>query len=423
MRKGAIALVLSLVASGVWAQFAQYTVPGSLAEEQVPTRDRLKSAMDTAPYQLGPLRLGPWFALKDVAYVNNVFGTETDQQSDLTATVGGGVHAYLPLGHRLTLGMYALPEYVWWRNLSNRRGWNGDVGAGLFGYFNRITVEVLAGNSRHQQYASSELQVPANLQDRRASALVEVAVVGQMSLFARARSDHWRYVTRGLEPDQAAALVLLDRDESRVGGGIRFHFTKAISLGVGVERYTTDFVRNVNGQSNSGPAPIAELSVETARVFALVSAIALDLKPTGPADFARYTGTNGDFQIGFRPSGKVILEYYGGRSLAYSIDPATPYYLDERAGLAVQSALGWRATARMFWEKGRNAYVAAGGGPGVADRLTGYGGTITFGLGREASFDVGGSRVDYSSPAVARNRSVTQIQASLRLMSGKAQWW
>ena len=424
MRTAALSALLGLVAATAGAQFVEYTAPGSLAEEQIPTRERLKAAMDEARYHLGSLRFGPLLALKDVAYVSNVFNTATNQKSDITATLAVGGDGYLPVGHRMTLGMYAVPEYVWWRNLSDRTGWNGAFGAGLFGYFNRMTVEVQAGSARHQQYASSEIDVPVALEDRRVSVVVEAQILGQMSVFARGGVDQWRYDPLGLAADTASQLVLLDRDEKHAGGGVRFHFTKAMSLGLGVEHFTTEFVHEERARSNSGPAPIGELSILTTHLRVLVNAIALDLNPTGQSEFIRFRGTAGDFQIGFRPTERLELEYYGGRSLSYSVQESTPYFLDERTGVALQFPLGWRAGGHIFWETGRKIYVAsATGGSGGTDTLSGYGGNFSLQIGRSASLNVWVSRSDVTSAVVTRDRAITQIQASLQLKGGQAQWW
>jgi len=424
MRTAALSVIALLVAGSAGAQFTQYTAPGSLVEEQVPTQERLEAAMEDARYHLGPLRVGPWVALKDVAYTNNVYGTATNPKSDVTATLGAGVHAYLPIGHWTTLGMYVLPEYVWWHDLSNRRGWNGAIGAGLFGYFNRMTVEVQAGASRVQQYASSELEVPVNLEDQRVSALVEVKVLGRLSLFGVAGVDQWRYNERGLTPVVANQLILLDRDEKRAGGGVRYHFTKTISLGIGAGQYTTDFVHPENPQSNSGPALITLLSAKAGHLSLDVNVVTLDLKPTGSSEFVPYRGTNGGFRIGFRPAGKLEMNYYGGRNLVYSLAPGASYYLDERTGVALQYPFGWRASGRVYWEKGQNPYVAsATGGPVGTDHFTTYGGNVSVQIGRSASLNVGASRSDYTSEILTRNRSITLIQASLHLQSGKGQWW
>jgi hypothetical protein len=424
MRTAALSVITLLAAGSARAQFTQYTAPGSLAEEQIPTQERIKAAVEEASYHLGPLRFGPWLALKDVAYVNNVYGTETDPKSDVTATLGVGVQAYLPAGNRVTLGMYALPEYVWWRDLSNKRGWNGTVGAGVFGYFNRMTVEVQAGGSRYQQYVSSEVDVPVNLEDTRATALVEVQVVGQLSLFCRAGVDQWRYNQRGLTPDLVVELTPLDRDEKHAGGGVRFHLSRTVSLGLGLEQYTTDFVHSVNGRSNSGPAPIAELRVQTGHLSVIVNAIALDLKPSGQSEFVQYSGTNGGFQIGFRPAGKVQMLTYGSRNLVYSATPGIPYYLDDRVGVALQSPLGWRANGRVFVESGHDRYVVGSGiGAGRTDDLKDYGAVVNIQIGRWATLVAGGDRTNYTSKVAGYDRSVTTIRTGLQIASGKAQWW
>ncbi len=424
MRAVALSLVALLTAWSAGAQFVQYTAPGSLAEEQIPTKERLRTAMEEARYRLGPLVFGPWLALKDVAYVDNVYFTETNKKFDLTATIGVGAHAYLPIGPRMTLGMYALPEYVWWRDLSNRRGWNGAVGTGLFGYFNRITVEVEAGGSRHQQYASSEVEVPVNMEDRRVSAVVEVQVAGKLSLFGRGRVDQWRYTQRGLTTDLENRLILLDRDERSSGGGARFHFTKDTSLGLGAEQVINDFIHPERDRSNSGTAPLAELSLKGGHVRLTASAVFLDLKPRNGSGFVAYKGTTGHFRVAWQPAGKLEMQCYGGRDLAYSIEPATSHYLDERTGIALQSALGWRAVGRVFIEAGHDSYVSEpGAAPGRTEDLKAYGATVNLRLTRRATVVLGGDRTDYTSSDGIYDRSVTRVQTSIQVTGGKSQWW
>ncbi len=417
-------MVLLLATGAARAQFVQYTAPGSLAEEQIPTKERLEASMEASRRHLGPLRFGLWLALKDAAYLNNVNATATDPTSDFTATLGAGAQGYLPLGSHLTLGMYAMPEYVWWRQLANRRGWNGATGAGFFGYFNRMTVEIQAGASRRQQYPSSEVEVPATLEDRHISALVEVKVFGAMSIFGRGGVDRWLYLQRGLSPDLASELGLLDRDEKRAGGGVRLHFTRSISLGLGVEQFATDFAHPDNPNSNSGLAPIAELDLKAGRLRVGVRAFRLNLKPRGTSQFVPYDDTDGSFRLGLKPAGKVELQYYGGRNLVYSVTPGTPYYIDERTGFGLQTRLGSRATGQIFLENGRNRYVAerAGSVPRSDDFKT-YGARVNAQIGRWATLVLGADRTDFTSTSAVYDRSITRIETSLHLATGKAQWW
>ncbi len=424
MRTAALSALALLAAVSASAQFVQYTPPGSLADEQIPTQERLKTAVEEARYHLGPFRVSPWVALKDVAYVDNVYGTASDPTSDVTATVGLGAQAYLPLGRSTTLGMYALPEYVWWRDLSNRRGWNGAVGAGVFSYFSRLTVEIQAGGSRTQQYASSEIETLVNLEDRRGSALVELRVLGKLSLFGRGSVDQWRYIERGLASDFAAQLILLDRDEKRAGGGIRYHLTDTISLGLGAERYTAEFVHPENSRAASGTAPIAELSARTGHLSVDVNVAVLDLEPTAPSEFVPYRGTNGSFRVGVRPGGRFDFEYYGGRNLVYSIEPGVSYFLDERVGVAAGSKLGWRANGRVFWESGRDDYVPqAGAATARTDDFNAYGATVDVRVGRQTTLLLGVQKTEFTSSVAGFDRSVTQVRTGLQFSTGRSQWW
>ena len=287
-----------------------------------------------------------------------------------------------------------------------------------------MTIEIKAGGSRQQQYASAEVEVPVNLEDRRASALIEVQVLGKLWLFARGGIDQWRYNDRGLTPDLVAELTPLDRDEKRAGGGVRLHFSKAISLGLGVEQYTTNFVNGGGEQANSGAAPVAELSLKAGRLSVLVNAVALDLKPSGQSGFVPYSGTNGNFQVFLKPAGRLTLEYYGGRNLAYSVESGVAYYLDQRMGLAVSSDLGWRASGKIFWETGHLDYIAQpAGATGRTDDLRDYGALFNVRLGRLVTLVVGGDRTDYTSALLANNYSITRVRTSLQFSSGKAQWW
>ena len=142
------------------SQFVQYTAPGSLRATQTPTREDFENALRDARWRWGTLRLTPWYELKDMGYNSNVFGSTTNQQSDFTVTAGAGLRAFRlesePRHPRP-------PEYAWWNELENRRRLNGRYGAGLFGYFDRLTVDAEGTYAEQQSYASSELEQPIKL--------------------------------------------------------------------------------------------------------------------------------------------------------------------------------------------------------------------------------------------------------------------
>jgi hypothetical protein len=425
MRRAAVVAIAVLTAVTAGAQFSQYTAPGSLAVEQVPLKDRVESAMKQARYRLGPFRVGPWIALKDFGYLNNAYSTATGEQSDYTGTIGAGAQAYLPVGPELIVSAYALPEYVWWRDEPARRGWNGSAGAGLFGYFNRVTLELQGGYTRGQQYVSSEVTTPVNLEDRHADAQVEVRMTGLLSLFGRGGVHRWRYNLRGLDPSLGSSLLINERNEASAGGGVRLHLSDDASVGLGVESFNNDFIHPDHDLSSSGTAPMIELRVQRAHVRVSASAVRLDLTPKAGSSFVKYTGTMGQFQLGWRPRSRLELVWYGNRNLVYSFSQGSPYYIDERAGLSAAMPLGWRSRVRIYGETGREEYTAAPAAPaapGRTDDLKAWGGSLSFELGRDVSLAFSGSRTDYTSVLAQFARSVTQVQATLQFGGGSG-WW
>lgn len=423
-RIAVVTLSAALLAGTASAQFVQYTPPGSLAVPQTPTKERLELAMKEARWHWGPLGLAPWLAIKDFRYVDNVFGTTAAQKSDFTATVGVGLHGYAHGGGKMILAFHALPEYVWWQDLAERRVWNGRYGAGLFGYFNRLTLEASAGTSRQQQYASSEIEQPVNLRDDRGRLLVELRVFGKLSLVAAGSADRWRYRERDFSGPLGAALVLLDRDEQRLGGGLRYHLSERSSVGVGLTRLETDFRRPERDRSNSGDAPAFQLELAGARTGANADIIFAALDPTAGSEFVPYDRPLGRVGVYVRPAARLTFRLYGSRNLVYSLEDPSPYYEDERLGLSVDSTLGWRSLLRVYAEQGSNRFVAV---PGGVDELTDdvetYGAALSFTLGRGAAVVIDASRSSYTSALPGRGRSITQVQSSIQFTGRGAEWW
>ncbi len=420
----AIAVAAILLASVAGAQFQQYIAPGSLGVELIPTKERVDTAMKEARFRLGPLRLGLWFALHNVSWVNNVYGTAVDPKSDFTATASLGLHGYLPAGPKLVFALYGLPEYVWWNDLTYLRLWNGRYGAGVFGYFNRVTLEAQASDWRTQEFYSSENTIPVNVRQQRGSAALEVQLLGRLSVFGTAWENRWRYEgeKQGTVPPEI--LQLSDRNETSLGGGLRYRFSKSVAFAIGYEKLATDFLYDTQDRSSSGDSRFVELELQGRRLWTTARASVLALRPEGRSEFVPLDTTAGRVQIGWRPRGKLEWQLYGGRSISYTLVTVGPYYLDERWGLSLQSPLGWRTTGRIFWERGRDRYArVAGESVGRTDDVSGYGLGLNIKLGEGSALGLEGARTDYTSILPEFDRSVTRVQVTLSLAGAGGQWW
>jgi hypothetical protein len=419
----AVAGVCLLAGAVSHAQFQQYIVPGSLGVRELPTRERLEAAMKEAGYRLGPVRVGTVFGLNNISYMNNVYGTSTGQVSDFSATVMAGLQGYLPVGKKLVIGAYVLPQYTWWHELSYLRSWGGQAGIGFFGYFNHVTIELQGSNSLAQQYYSSETLVPVNTRAQRGSATLEVRVLGRLSVFASGTQDRWRYENQPLVDLPADVYSVSDRNESQIGGGLRYRFKEDVLIGLGYGTLRTDFLHEIGNRSNTGSGPFIELKAGGKHFWANGSVSFASLRPVGGSSFVPFNGNAGYIQTGWQPSGNLQFQLYGGRYISYTLVTPVPYYVDRRLGVGVQGNLGWRTTARVYFERGQDDYAHR---PGVLPRSDGFdviGLTLDLKLGRRSGISFGLNRTDYTSDTPGGTRSVPMFQLSLRLAGSGVGWW
>jgi hypothetical protein len=424
MRVVATTLCMIAGAATSSAQFVQYSDPGSLANRSIPTKEGLEKAMEEARWNLGPVRVAPWFALKNVTYNNNVFGTSDDQVSDFTATIGAGLHAYLPIGPKFVVGAVALPEYVWWNDLENLRGTYGRYGGGLFGYFNRLTVEAQVFDIEDQGYVSSEFIRPVGISETRGSANLEVRILDRLWLIGRASESRWRHDPMAEDP-AGVQYLLLDRDETSVGGGLRYVWSDAFSIAIGAARLDSTFVRELRDRSNSGTTPFLEMKLNGKRWWGSATVSRPDLTAKEGSRFVSFRDTAGRAQIGWRPAGEGEIQLYGQRALSYAVSLDSQYSYNNRVGVALQGGLGWRTVGRAFWETGTYRYIAAEGSPVAAhdeDSMS-YGGQASIDVGRSITLSVQVTREDYAAPAPYTDRSITRIQTGLGFGGLGAGWW
>ena len=414
-----------LQAERAQSQFVQYTAPGSLRETQTPTREDFENALSDARWRWGALRLTPWYELKDVGYNSNVFGSTTNQQSDFNVTAGAGLRAYVPVGSKVNLAIHALPEYVWWNELENRRRLNGRYGAGLFGYFDRLTMDVEGTYAEQQSYANSELEQPINTVRQRVKGGAEFSFYKRLSVFGSGETEQWRYDEADITGQQGARLVALDRRENVARGGLRYRFESGFLIGAGVERSVVDFSRPELDRSNEGTSPLLEIQWLPPQINIDAAIAFRKLEPKGESLFQSFDGVTGRFLFGWRPGATLTYQLYARNDLVYTIFEEASYYENQRVGGAVIVPIRWRIRARCFYEWGKDDYRMFD--PTVTQRsddVTAYGITgaiqmLTEGL----ELQLGVSRIRYESNIPGRDRAVFRFQVSVALTSSRSLWF
>ena len=419
-RRVAAVLLALLSAPTVWAQFVQYTPPGSLANPQVTAREQLEAALENARWRLGKFSLAPWMTVKDLGYVDNVYGTATDKVSDYTATAGLGLNAFYQPTGKVIIAAGAMPEYVWWKDLASRRVWNGRYRAGVFAYLNRMTVEVSGSRTREQQWASSEFEQPVNLQTDQGKGSLEFRLFGRLALTAGVTSAQMRYRSSDVPGPVGQQLLLLDRDERVLRGGVRYYLGERASLGIGVEASRTEFVRPEGDRSNEGTSPLVEFNAPGDLLSAQATVLFADLKPRGLSQFVAFRKPLGSARISWN-TGRMTTSVYGARNLVYSIGTDVPYYLDNRTGISFDRALGWRSTIKLFYELGRLDYSTVAAASGFSQDSKGWGTALGTDFSRDVRMLVQITNISYTSHSLG-SRTITRVQASLQLINQGAGW-
>jgi hypothetical protein len=416
-------VLLFLVAVSAGAQFAQYTAPGGPEGRAVDRKGELAKETASARLRLGPLRVAPEIALKDVEYVKNLLGSGlSSTPSDFTATVSGGFRAYLPTGPDVTWTGYALPEYVWWQKQTESRRLNGLYGVGFDGFWNRLTVEAKAGSAAQQQVLTAEVPRLTSARNDRVEASADLRLTGAISVFAAGSLLRQRALGDPAKDPVTALLAELDRDEKVERGEVRWHPGTWL-VGVGAEHSDVTFADRLPGavdRSNSGTAPVLEVSRQHGRLYFDLDLAQRSLTAKQGAEFVKFDKTTGHATVSYEITRTVELFGYANRNLVYSVLPGYSYFDDLRHGASLHVQLGRRTRASIFGETGTLGYTTFV--PGTASRsddLTAYGGAIAFNFLRGAVLGLQGSRTHFASNLPGAGRTLTLLGFTVTLAAGQ----
>lgn len=417
-----LVVAAGLVGGRAAAQFRQYVPPGEFEETRDPMQLRLERAMQASRWRAGRFFVDPWFGVRNLSYQDNVRGSgAANPQSDVSATIGAGLRLFRPIGPESTFAAHALPEYVWWQDLSERRRLNGRYGVGLFGNFGRAGVELSASRREDASFFSRQLETRVNTRYDVGLAGLEVEAGAGFSVFAAAELRRMRFLDE--DDPQLADLDLLDRNEELLRAGVRFSPAAGLTIGLGVEDSSADFQADVRDRSNSGTSPVLQLGFVGTRFDIAANLAARELEPEPGSIFVPYEEITGRAQLQLTLGGRLRLQLYGNRNLVYSTQPLWVYFDDSAVGLGLLTSLGRPASLRLFVEQGSNDYTAvATGRVDRIDDLDGYGGEIRLSLGRYTLL-LGTSRTRYDSNLDQFDREITVIRSSFGLTVGGGSPW
>ena len=406
----------------VSAQSSQYTAPGGASAAAPPTAESIEAQMEAARWHLGPLRLAPWLGLRGLTWEQNVFVENQGETSDLTGSVGAGLTAYLPTGAKVFWIVQAMPEYIWWLDLSERNELVGRYGGGVVADLNRLRLAANWHRTEQQQVvtiespqqvvaerqgvtASGELSLGASLvfaagfSDEETTNRLPGDAVGRLDFSRADRSE--QTVTRG------AALPALRRPRPRRrrrGDGHRVPVRRPRPV---VHRHLPLRLPPSRGQPpRAGRAHRAAQPRSEGRLGP--AAGGRDRRPGAPRDHPGLA----------LPLRRLRQPF----SITYALDTAYSHLIDQRLGIDVGAPFGERLAMRAFFESGSADFESLGAAPPRSDDISAYGAEATYELGEWLSYRAGLHQVTIDSNLPGLDRDYLRVTSSFILSTGDWVW-
>ncbi|MBW8875443.1 MAG: hypothetical protein JF614_10820 [Acidobacteria bacterium] len=418
--RASMTVLLFLMAGSAGAQF-QYTPPGGPEEKPANRREALEREVSQARYHLGPVRIAPWAALHDIAYVRTLFASDNQRSpTDFTATAGAGFRAYLHDTPKVTWSLGVLPEYVWWHRQSERRRLNGRYQLGLHGFFNRLTLEATAGREQRLQIVTPEVPVLASARADGGEVLAEVEVTHAVFAFTSFAATQQTHLVDTNRDPLIQSLTLLNRRERVLRGGLRWQPRPQWSVALGAEGSRADFERTALPRSNSGTSPLLQIRFRGHDLSFDGEVADRSLNARRGADFVPFHKVTGSAAVLLGTASRLRGSVYGSRNLIYSLATGYAYLQDDRVGMSLIVDLGFHTGGRVFAETGRNEYTAfAPGIPRRDDNVSSLGGQFNFDLGGQTVLGLQFLRSRFNSNLPGGDRTFSSAGLTLNVFAGR----
>lgn len=415
-----LAALAALVSTSAGAQFAQYTPPAGVSVERELGKELFEQSAADARWRLGPVRVDPWFAVRDVGLVEQP-DAETDG-SRLSATAGAGVRLYLPTGSKLMWAAHVLPEYIY-VDAEGESRLNGRYGLGLFGFFNRLTVHATAQRQQALDIITPEVLQRVNTRSDRLALNAEVRLLRTLHLHASTQQAALESLVEADDPASLRSFADLDRDETVSRAGLRLRLRSGWVVGTGAEWSEVEFAPGATERSNSGVSPYFEIANREGKLKVALDLALRSLEPEGDAPFVPFDGLTGSISLTYGREGSRLTPGASfTRGVVYTLDSQSSYFESTRYGLSFALKIGTRSSLSAFATTGTDDFVGLVPGPGRSDDQLGIGASFQVQIGRRLGLSLGGLREEYSSSLPGSDRELTVLRAGVTFGSDRSPW-
>ncbi len=408
----------------VAAQTSVYQPPGTLAKPPEHLKHRLTDAYDEARLRLGPLRLQPWASVSDLGYTNDISGAVGDgeRRPDGHVTFGLGAKLFMRAGKKSYMSAYLLPQYHWWAKTRSLRNLAGRYGAGLFGFYNRLTLTATLTRRTVEGIRTPEILRPALYRMDQGRFSADLRITDPFLLVL----DFSGMSVRDDEGSAASSLRQLDRDETTFAAGFRYEVTGHLSLAAMAVRSRSRFSKGSCSCDNSGTFPRIEAVYASGPFRIQVEASLRDLRPDLDSLLPVYRHPTWLF-AGYLDRGtRMSYSLYTKRDLLYAAGGEPAFLEHDLVGGAVRLRLGHRAHARIYLEGGADHYlggVSRKGGISRKDQSVAFGLDASLTLRRSTALVARLGTIRYRSNLRGFDRNVSVVSLGVSFGGGAATPW
>lgn len=394
-------------------------------QRTVTTKEAVESESESARFRLGPLRLLPVLSLRDVGYNDNVTGSPTNPVSDWTATVAGGTRLLVPLGEKWAIRGTIVPEYTWYLDSEDLRGWGGTYSGSVVALFNRLTFEGGGGYQKRSEIVSSEAPTARPRKTTDGKADLEVDVLPRFSILAGYHAAKTRYDDAALVIGGAPTASNLDRDEALWRAGVRYELREWFSVGAQYVGGRQEFTREPQSRDNdqTGWAVTARYDRERFYLDGSVGKRKSEARWAG-SPYVPFDETTYSYFASWFVANPVEIQVGGSRGPVPSVSLSENYYMGSRNFAALNVTLGNRFVLRGYGSLGSNAYPGAIGAPegtpARKDDLTEYGAGATIRLTKAIALTPLVSRYETDSNYTGAARKINRLYLNLDVDFGLA---
>jgi hypothetical protein len=322
----------------------------------VTTAELVEADMQSARILLGPLRVFPMIVVDNAGYDNNVFSTPEGfpKFADWTATAGAGGRVVLPMGSKFFLRLTAVPQYIWYDKLADRRTWGGDFSGQFLALGNRLSFEADGGLTRGYTVVNSELGQQALETQSSAGGKLEVDLTRSLSFVALGGFSDLRF-TNDLSINPIG-VDQFNRQDSAVMGGLRFKVLSYLDLTAGVQGTRSDFDEHPELRNNETYAVLGGIHLDRSRLFVNLAGGYRKGRPFEGSLFRTYATSVGSYFVSFKVVDPLEIQATGHRQPVYSLSSFDQLFVESRYGGGLVVHIGPLVALHGYAEKGTNAY-------------------------------------------------------------------